>query len=125
MAGDYPAVDEVESPQVVHAVDMVRMGMGEKDRVDVGDPLAEGLPPEVRRGVYEDVLPLRLYDDGSPGSLVPWVVGRTDGAVTANHGDTGGCSTAEDGYLHAMDSHWNMGKNSMRTKGGARALSPH
>lgn len=53
-AGDDLPVDEVKSAQIVDAVDMVGVGMGEQDRVDVGYPFAQGLTPQIGGGVHQD-----------------------------------------------------------------------
>ena len=71
--GDDPLVDEVKPPQVVYAVDMVGMGVGKENAVDMGNFLPDRLLSQVRRGIDQQVAPLRLNDYRGTGSFVLWI----------------------------------------------------
>jgi len=96
-------MDEVEAAQIVDAVDVVGVGVGQKHRVDVRYPLAQHLFAEVRRGVHQDAPAPALDQDGSAGSLVVPVGGIADLTVAADHGNAGRRARAEDGNFHVSD----------------------
>ncbi len=97
---------EGQGAQVVHAEDVVGVGVREEDGVDVGDAFADGLGVEVRAGVDEDgvvctvVMPRDV--DGWAGPAVARVAcwrdsGGAHGAGAAERGDAHGCAGAEEG----------------------------
>jgi hypothetical protein len=53
---------------------MVCMGVGEEDRVNVRDVLAERLGAEIRRGVNKDMTPFVLNQQGGSSPLVLWII---------------------------------------------------
>jgi hypothetical protein len=87
-------MDEMKPPEVVYAVDMVRMGMGEEHGIDTGDPFADHLLSKIRRGIHQDIFSPRLDNDRGAAPFVAGVTGRTDGAAAADHRDAGGGAAA-------------------------------
>src|SRR3990172_3696288 len=65
----------VEAPEVVYAVDVVRVRVGEEDGVDARYAVGEGLSPQVGGCVYEDVLAPGLNERRGPRAPVPWLRG--------------------------------------------------
>ena len=100
IAGHYPMVNEVKAPQVVDAIDVVGVRMGEENCIHPGDAFAKGLLAQVGGGVDNDEAPVVLNHDGGTGSLVPRVCGAADLAAAADHRDTGGCAASQDNQFH-------------------------
>ena len=93
-------MDEVETSQVIDTMDMIGMGMGEQDRVDMRDIFPERLFSQVCGGVHQNVPSGGFNDDRSAGAFVTRIAGRTDRAAATYHRHTGGGAAAKDGYFH-------------------------
>ena len=90
--------------EVIHAKDMVGVGVGEEDGVDVGDLFADGLGVEVGAGVDEYGVVSPRYVYRGAGAAVARVACRgpgdgrgTDGAPAAERGDAHRGAGAEEG----------------------------
>jgi hypothetical protein len=67
-------MEKVKTAQVIYAVDMVGVGVGEEDRVDPPKALTQRLEAKIRRGVEQYVPAVMAYQEGSPRPLVPRVI---------------------------------------------------
>lgn len=76
-----------KSPNVVEAHDVIRVRVGEQDRVDAMHLFAQALRPEVRGSVYYKLDFRSSYSGRRAQSPVPWIVGMTDCAVARDHWD--------------------------------------
>ncbi len=74
-----------EDPQIVNAVNVVRVHMSQKDRVHPLHIGAQQQQPEFGRCIDEQHATLRLERQAMARAPVPWVVRRAHGAVAANH----------------------------------------
>jgi hypothetical protein len=71
---------------IVQAVEMIRMGMGQEYRIEPGNPRPEGLEPEFRPRIDDQPFPALPQDvEGSPGPLIRPLRGTAHRAVAADH----------------------------------------
>lgn len=93
-------VGEAERAEVVEAEDVVGMGVGVEDGVEVMDALANGLLAEVGAGIDDDGMrpctALPADGDGRASAAVARVSGGTHGAPASQGGDAHGGSAAEE-----------------------------
>src|SRR5690606_29508210 len=95
--------------QVVDAVDMVGVGVGEEDGVDPGEALAQNLLAQVGGGVDKHVFVAVGKQGAATGSLVAGIVGLADLTGTTGNGNAGAGSRPENGegevdLTHALNS---------------------
>ena len=98
LAEEWDGTSEVfwEEPGIVEPEEMVRMRVGEGNRMHLPNPLAEELQPHLGTGVDQKVPPGETEQDAAPGPLVPGVVGPADRTVAPQHRDARRCSTPKD-----------------------------
>jgi hypothetical protein len=107
---DGAALDEVEHPQVVEAVDVVGVGVGEEHGIDAADVVNERLLAEVGRGVDEEraaTAGIEHFDQHAGAQPAVARVGRgADGAVAgdARHAGRGAGAEERDAQAHAPGS---------------------
>ncbi len=75
---------------------MIDVVVGVRNRMHLPDPLADQLDAHLGGRIDEQVPSREFHQDARPGPLVPRVVRRADRAITADHGDPGGGTTAEE-----------------------------
>lgn len=86
-----------EATQVVEAHDVVAVGVGVEDRVEMADALAQALLAEVGTGVDDELGPGAADKNRGAEPPVPGVVRAADGAVAADHGHPDRGARAEKG----------------------------
>jgi hypothetical protein len=94
-------MEQMKAAQVVDTIDVIGVGVGEKNCINMGNGLCECLSSKVGRGVDQDEFPRSFYQDRSTGSGILRVGGGTDRALAPDHRNAGGRSAAENRYLHA------------------------
>jgi hypothetical protein len=95
--GGFPA----EGADIVYAVDMIRVGMGKKDRVQPLYARPYCLKAEFGPRIYDHLFSLGPLDiKGRPEPLVPFVGRAANRAIAAYHGDSVGSTGTEDGEFH-------------------------
>ena len=94
--GDFPRILKAEGPQVVHAENVVGMGMGVEDRIHVIDAVCKCLRPEVGASVDHDAVPVPDHGSGGPGAAVVRVGRGADAAIAAESGHAHRGAAAED-----------------------------
>lgn len=57
---DLDEIREKECPQIIHASDMIGMGMGDQHRVDTGVSGGKKLVANVRPGIHKEIEPVFL-----------------------------------------------------------------
>lgn len=72
--GDYLFMKEVEAAQVINAVDMIGVGMGEEYGVDPVDIVAERLAAQVGGGIDQDIPVFVADEERGAGALVSFVI---------------------------------------------------
>src|SRR5690606_33751350 len=92
-----------EGAQVVHAVGVVRVAVGEPDRVDVRHAGGEELEPQLGRRVHQDAARavIALEERGVPRAAVPRVRRRANGAVAPDDRDSERGAGAEERQPHS------------------------
>jgi len=81
------AVARGDRPQVIDAMDVVGVAVGDPDSVDRPDTFTHKLESQLGRGIDEDrVIPI-LNEGGMAGPLVAAVIGRAGGAVAPDDGN--------------------------------------
>lgn len=100
ITGDYFSVQEIKTAQIIYAINVVGVRVGEKNGVNRSYALLQRLPAQVGGGVHQNGSLLVTDQNRGAGAPVPWVIRGTDTATTANHRNPGGCSTPQNGYLH-------------------------
>jgi hypothetical protein len=55
-------MQEMKPAKIIDTVDMISMGMGEEGGIDPLDALAQCLEAQIRRGIYQDVPPVVVYE---------------------------------------------------------------
>src|SRR5262249_30942788 len=88
---------KAQRAHIIEPQDVIGVGVGVDDGVDVSDVLANGLLAKVGRGIDEDALPLVLHHDRRPGAPVTRVRGVTHGTSAANGRHTHGGAATQDG----------------------------
>lgn len=66
---------EMKAAQIVDAVDMVGMGVGEQDSIYVRDIFPDNLLSQIGRGVNKYEFAVVFNNDGGTGPLVPGITG--------------------------------------------------
>jgi hypothetical protein len=94
--GDGAALAVVEGAEVVEAEDVVGVGVGIEDGVEIGYSGAEGLGAEVRGGVDDDVFAGEVEPNGGAEAVIAGVGGGADVAIAANGGDADAGAGTED-----------------------------
>ena len=101
MDRDFLVLMHGETAQVVEAHDVIAVGVGEKDRVELADSGAQALLAEIGAGI-DDQRDLGSADvEGRAKTLVFRIPRRADGAITADHGHPDRGAGAEEGDFHA------------------------
>jgi hypothetical protein len=97
--GDVVVLEEVEGANVVETKDVIGVGVGIKDGIEVVESGAEGLVAQVRRGVNEDAGGAELEQDRGAEAFVAWVGRVAHLARAADHGNAyaGAGAENEDG----------------------------
>ena len=91
-----------EDPQIVDAVKVVRVKVGEPNRIYTTHTRPHELKAKLRWGVHQHVAPvLPAYESRMPGPLIPWVRGCAYGAATSHDRDAKGGACAKKGQSHA------------------------
>ena len=95
------AVGPVEGAQIIQSGNMVGMGVRDKNRVDLRQPVRHQLVADIRAGVDENRRISGLHKHGAPLTVVPRV-GRITGAPAgmAERRNTDGGSASEKRDLH-------------------------
>ena len=95
--------------QLVEAVAVIGVGVGEQDRVDRPGPAVKQLGAQVGRGVDEQGGAPLLHQNRHPAAPVARMVRIADAPVAARgavgEGDAAGAAATENGDLHAGDCH--------------------
>ena len=95
---------EAERTQIVHAEDVIGVGVSVENGVDVVDVLAQCLPAEILPGIDDDRMLTPLYGDGGAAARIAGVNRGADGAIAAEGGYThrSAASENDDFRLHAQ-----------------------
>src|ERR1039457_7073149 len=102
----------MKAAQIVDAIDMIGMGMGEEDGIDMHDLLAQGLLAKVGGGVHQNVPTVVPDKQRSSRSVIPRILRRTGRACAADHRYARGCSAPENGNFHGFSPSVSLTKNS-------------
>ena len=79
------AAEAGEAAEIIDAMEVIGVGVGEKDGIDAHDVLADDLFAEIGADIDEDAGVIRV-DPGSGAQVaIAWVGGVADGAVAADH----------------------------------------
>jgi len=100
------ALANVEGANVVEALDVIGVAVGEQNGFQAIKARGEGLGTEVGGGVNDDVLAIAGEKDGGTQALVVRIGGLANGTVAADGGDSHGSAGAENGE---MDGRWGHG----------------
>ena len=101
----------VDGAEIVDAVDMVSVGVGVEQCVDLADAGVQALPAQVRAGIDQDALTPCLDEDGTAAATVARVGRAADGAVAADLRHARGGAAAQHRYAHAAalaNSRWKL-----------------
>jgi hypothetical protein len=79
----------MEAAQIVDTIDMIGMGVGEEDGVNLVQAFSQGLLPQIGGGVHQDVSFPVPDQQGSARSLVLRVVRTAYPALAPHHGNPG------------------------------------
>lgn len=90
----------VEPPDVVEAEEVVRMSVGEENRIDSPDALAQHLGSEIGRSVDKEVDSIDLDKCRGPGAHVVGIIGAAYRAVAADHRDAMRSARAQERNPH-------------------------
>ncbi len=94
-----PVLEEIVGPHVIEAGDMVFMGMGEDDGVELADPEAQHLVTKVGCRINHDRSGGRLNEDTGTKSFVPCIGGGAYFTGTSDHWNPGaGAGTQESDF---------------------------
>jgi hypothetical protein len=93
--GNSRALADIERANVVEALDVIGVAMGEQNGFKALDACGEGLRAKIGSGINDDVLPIAREEDGGTQALVVRVGGVADGAVAADRGNSHGSAGAE------------------------------
>ena len=91
----------VDGAEIVDAVDMVSVGVGVEQCVDLADAGIQALLAQVGAGVDQDALTPCLDEDGAAAATVARVGRAADGAVAADLRHARGGAAAQHRYAHA------------------------
>src|SRR5262249_40026488 len=80
--------------QIIEAVEVICMSMGEQDCIESLDLLTEQLQAKLGCGVDEDGGGWRGDEDRAAVAMVSWIGRLADLAAAADHGDADGCAGA-------------------------------
>jgi hypothetical protein len=114
--GQSGALADVEGTNVVEALDVIGVAVGEKDGCEAIQVRGEGLGAEVGCGVNDDVLGIAGEEDGGTQTLVVRIGGLTDGAVATDGRDSHGCAGTEDGEMERRCGHGGARQEEFRVK---------
>jgi len=103
--GHGSALADVEGANVVEALDVISVAVGEKNGFETIEARGEGLGAEIGGGVNDDVLAVAGEEDGGAQALVVRICGLADGTVAADGGDSHGGSGAEDREVNGGRGH--------------------
>jgi len=103
--GDSGALADVEGANVVKALDVIGVAVGEKNGCEAVKAGGEGLGAEIGGSVNDDVLGIAGEEDGGTQALVVGVGGLADRTVAADRGDSHGSAGAENGEMDGGRGH--------------------
>ena len=89
-----------ETPDIIESEDMVRMGMGQKDRIHAGDPEGQHLVAEIGRRIEDQMLPFHHHIQAAAPPRVFYIGGGADRARTPGLGDAVRGSGSKEGGFH-------------------------
>ncbi len=89
IAGNRILLQEIEHPQIIHAVNMVGMGMGEQHCIDTIDPVDQCLRAKIGPRIDENPRRTAAHPDARAQPAVAWIRTRTDRARTTDDRNTG------------------------------------
>jgi len=93
------ALADVEGANIVEALDVIGVGVGEKNGFEAFQTRGEGLGAEIGGGVNDDVLAIAGEEDGGTQALVVRIGGLANGTMAADGGDSHGSAGAENGEV--------------------------
>jgi len=94
------ALADVEGANVVEALDVIGVGVGEKNGFETFQVRGEGLSAEIGGGVNDDVLAIAGEEDGGAEALVVRIGGLANGTMAADGGDSHGSAGAKNGEMN-------------------------
>jgi len=90
---------DVEGANVVEALDVIGVAVGEKNGSEAIEARGEGLGAKIGGGVNDDVLGIAGEEDGRAQALVVRVGGLADGTMAADRGNSHGGAGTENGEM--------------------------
>jgi len=103
--GQSGALADVEGANVVEALDVIGVAVGEKNGFEAIEARGKSLGAEVGGGVNDDVLAVAGEEDGGTQALVVRVGGLANGTVAADSGDSHGGTGTEDREVNGGRGH--------------------
>ncbi len=99
------ALADVEGANVVEALDVIGVAVGEQNGGEAIQVGGEGLGAEIGGGVNDDVLAIAGEEDGGTQALVVRIGGLADGTMAADRGNSHGSAGAENGEVDGRRGH--------------------
>jgi hypothetical protein len=114
--GHSGALADGEGAEVVEALDVIGVAVGEKNGSEAIEARGEGLGAEIGGGVNDDVLGVAGEEDGGTQALVMGIGGLADGTVAADGGDSHGGAGTENGEMDGGCRHGGARQEEFRVK---------
>src|SRR6185369_3367051 len=102
VGADRLPLPEIERADVVEPHDVIGVRMRVEEEVEPRDRRAQQLQAQIRRGVDQEVLPVRLDLHRLPQPLVARIVRRADGTMATDDRNAGGSAGAEERDDHTV-----------------------